>query len=99
MNNPNKRYRTADLYYAAYLGVAGCTLIECKAVREEGSLRAFFFFEHTDMLKDLKRDYFNRKGKVAALQYADEVRSMKGQTHEAMAEAKAAEETARGARR
>jgi hypothetical protein len=85
MNQQNNRYRTADLYYAAYLCVAGVSLIEVKKEVEGRDKRVYFYFEHTDALKDLKRDYFNRKGKVAALQYADEVRSMKQQTHEAMA--------------
>jgi len=81
-----KQYRTADLYYAAYLRVAGCSMIEATVVKEGGQKRVFFYFEPSEGLKDLKRDYFNRKGKVAALQYADEVRSMKNLTHEALAD-------------
>jgi len=76
----NKTYRTADLYYAAYLRVAGCNLLD--TVKNDG--RVYFVFEGNPNMRDLKRDYFNRTGKVPALQYADEVRSMKAQTHEVM---------------
>lgn len=76
-----REYKTADLYYAAYLRVAGCNLLDTR--KESG--RVYFVFEWNENMQDLKRDYFNRKGKVAALQFADEVRSMKAQTHETMA--------------
>jgi hypothetical protein len=87
MQTQKSNYKTADLYYAAYLAVAGVSFIETTCVAEKGKKQVFFWFESTDMLKDLKRDYFNRKGKVSALQYADEVRSYKNLTHEAMANA------------
>lgn len=72
-----KRYRTSDLYYAAYLRVAGVPLIE--TAREGG--RVYFVFESVEGLRDLKNEYFNRKAKVPALSYADEIRSMKALTH------------------
>jgi hypothetical protein len=72
-----KRYRTSDLYYAAYLRVAGVPLIE--TTREGG--RVYFVFESVEGLRDLKNEYFNRKAKVPALSYADEIRSMKALTH------------------
>jgi hypothetical protein len=81
---PNKRqqvqdgrYRTSDLYYAAYLKVAGVQLIDTE---REGH-RVFFVFEHTPTIKDLKTEYFNRTSKVPALTYADEIRTMKSLTH------------------
>jgi len=77
MDDTSKRYRTSDLYYAAYLRVAGVVLAE--TVRE-GS-RVFFVFEHSPNIRDLKTEYFNRKAKVPALTYADEIRSMKALTH------------------
>ena len=58
-----RRYRTSDLYYAAYLRVAGVSLIE--TIRDQN--RVFFIFEHTPNIRDLKNDYFNRKAKVPAL--------------------------------
>lgn len=80
---PNKRqeqdgrYRTSDLYYAAYLKVAGVPLIDTE---REGQ-RVFFVFENSPTIKDLKTEYFNRTSKVPALSYADEIRTMKSLTH------------------
>lgn len=76
--NEPRRYRTSDLYYAAYLRVAGVELIE--TVRDKGG-RVFFVFDHNPNIRDLKNDYFNRKAKVPALTYADEIRNMKALTH------------------
>lgn len=73
-----RRYRTSDLYYAAYLRVAGVELIE--TMRDKGG-RVFFIFDHNPNIRDLKNDYFNRKAKVPALTYADEIRNMKALTH------------------
>jgi hypothetical protein len=71
------QFRTADLYLAAYLKCAGVVLAD--TVRE-GS-RVYFYFEGTPSIPDLKHQYFNRQSKVAALSYADEIRSMKSLTH------------------
>ena len=75
-NQPSE-YRTSDLYYAAYLKVAGIPFLE----PEREGRRVTFVFEHSDMIKDLKRQYFNRQAKVAAMTYADEVKAMKALTH------------------
>ena len=77
MQNTQDKYRTSDLYYAAYQKVAG--VLFTGTIRE-GS-RVFFEFEHTEGLKDLKTQYFNRSAKVPAASYADEIRSMKALTH------------------
>jgi len=72
------RYRTSDLYYAAYLKVAGVTFIGTE--REGG--RVFFVFESPEAgLRDLKTQYFNRVAKVPAMTYADEIKAMKNLTH------------------
>jgi len=70
-------YRTSDLYYAAYLRVAGVKFVE--ATKDGG--RVFFSFENGDSIRDLKKEYFNRSAKISALDYADEVRSMKALIH------------------
>ena len=70
-------YRTSDLYYAAYLKVAG---VEFRGTTKEGN-RVFFLFENVEGMSDLKKQYFNRFAKVSALTYADEVRSMKNLTY------------------
>ena len=70
-------YRTSDIYYAAYLKVAGVPFVE--AVRIDG--RVYFIFETVDGIRSLKNEYFQRIAKVPALTYADEVRTMKQLTH------------------
>jgi hypothetical protein len=80
MEQPTNGYRTSDLYYAAYLKVAGVLLNE--TVREGG--RVYFIFDNMDTITDLKRQYFNRTSKVPALTYADEIKAMKALTHDAM---------------
>jgi hypothetical protein len=81
MDSEHTGYRTSDLYYAAYLKVAGVSHED--TIRVKG--RVFFIFGQPEggqeVLKDLKRQYFNRKAKVAALTFADEVKNMKNLTH------------------
>ena len=76
METTRKEYRTSDLYYAAYLKVAG---VEFLGTTKEGT-RVFFLFENVE-IADLKKQYFNRYAKVSALTYADEIRSMKNLTY------------------
>jgi len=73
----NGRYRTSDLYYAAYLKVASIPFVE--AVREPGG-RVFFLFEDSEAIRDLKNQYYSRTAKVVAMSYADEVKAMKSLT-------------------
>jgi hypothetical protein len=50
-------------------------------VRDGG--RVYFLFEEGPVaIRELKQDYYNRKGKVPALTFVDEIRVMKGLTHE-----------------
>jgi len=70
-------YRTSDLYYAAYLRVAGVPFQESQ---REGK-RVFFVFENSESIRDLKNQYFNRTAKVPAMTYADEIKAMKALTH------------------
>jgi hypothetical protein len=76
----NGHYRTSDLYYAAYLKVAGVTFAGTS--RDGG--RVYFLFEDGGAvsIRELKQQYYNRTSKVAALTYVDEIRVMKGLTHE-----------------
>ena len=77
INATGPNYRTSDLYYAAYLKVAGVMYL---GTEREGS-RVFFIFEDIEGLRDLKNQYFNRVAKVPALTYADEIKAMKAMTH------------------
>lgn len=76
----NGHYRTSDLYYAAYLKVAGVKLAGTK--REGGRVYFLFSEDGPVSLRELKQEYYNRSSKVAALTYADEIKVMKALTHE-----------------
>ena len=73
-------YHTTDLYYAAYLRVAGVPYV---GETVEGR-QVMFMFEDSTNMEDLKRDYFNGNGKVSALAYKREIIDLKAMTHEAL---------------
>jgi|SaaInlLV_10m_DNA_2_1039722.scaffolds.fasta_scaffold06872_6 hypothetical protein len=70
-------YKTADLYYAAYLKTAA---VEFMGTEKEGD-RTVFVFVKPDNIRDLKNQYFTRKAKVPALTYGDEIKVLKTLTH------------------
>lgn len=79
MSDESKGYRTSDLYYAAYLKVAG---VKMTGTHREGA-RVFFLFEEDGVdMRELREQFYNRTSKVAALSYADEIRTCKHLTHE-----------------
>jgi len=71
------KFRTSDLYYAAFLKVAGVPFHET----ERDGDRVFFLFESIEGLRDLRNQYYNRTAKVTALTFVDEIRTMKNLTH------------------
>jgi hypothetical protein len=71
------KYKTSDLYFSAYLKTAGVRFI---GAEREGQ-KVFFLFEKSDMIRDLKREYFNRTAKIPALSFVDEIRNMKSLTY------------------
>lgn len=76
----NGNYRTSDLYYAAYLKVAGVDFV---GTSRDGGRVYFLFAEGGPVsIRELKQQYYNRSSKVAALTFVDEIRVMKGLTHE-----------------
>ena len=70
-------YRTADLYYAAYLKAAGIPFLDTE---REGD-RTQFVFEKVENIRDLKTGYFTRSAKLPAMSYADEIKALKALTH------------------
>lgn len=78
MSNDEK-YRTSDIYFAAYLKTAGVNFLGTE-VDEADQRRTVFLFENSETLRDLRNKYFNRTAKVAALTYADEVKALKSMT-------------------
>ena len=73
----NENFKTSDIYFAAYLKVAG---VQFNGTTRDGG-RVFFLFEMGEGMRDLKSQFFNRIAKVPALTYADEIRNMKSLTH------------------
>lgn len=79
-NSSTGQYRTADLYYAAYLKVAGVPYRD--SVRENG--RVYFLFnedESSQAMRDLRQQFFNGRGKVSALEYKQAIQTFKTITH------------------
>lgn len=78
--NEESNYRTSDMYYAAFLRVAGVVFLDTE---REGN-RVFFVFEHPGprVVRDLKRDYFNGSAKVSALDFSQSLKVTKTLLHE-----------------
>jgi hypothetical protein len=71
-------FRTPDLYFAAYLQTAG---VEMKRTDRENG-RVFFVFDTSvSNIEELKTAWFNNQGKVAALPYANAIKSLKSVCH------------------
>lgn len=77
-----KKFKTSDLYFAAYLMTAGCNLTGTSKVQEDGTPpRVVFIFEQTPEMRELKLEYFNRKSKIEALSFVDSIRGLKAIVH------------------
>jgi hypothetical protein len=71
-------FRTADLYFAAYLQTAGTEMK--RTDRENG--RVYFVFDSTVVnIEELKQAWINNTGKVPAQPYAHNIKSLKSVCH------------------
>jgi hypothetical protein len=70
-------YKTADLYYAAYLKTAAVDFV---GTERDGD-RTVFVFTKPDNIRDMKAQFFTRRAKVSAMTYADEIKALKTLTH------------------
>jgi len=75
-------YQTCDLYLAAFFMAANCKLL--KSFRDQKSRRVYFLFEKSPVITDLKLKYFSREAKIEALNYADNIKSLKSLCHNIM---------------
>ena len=77
---PVTPYRTKDLYFSAYLRVAGVPFLE--AVRQDDG-KVVFLFEDLGVpaMRDLKRGYFSDRAKVPAMSFVQMIRAMKSLTY------------------
>ena len=77
-------FRTSDLYFAAYLYVAG---VPHKGADNDGR-RVWFLFEPPDKasMRDLKDGYYKDQAKVQALSYTQAVKKMKALVYQKVGE-------------
>ena len=76
---PDNEYRTSDLYFAAYLQVAGLRLV---GTDRNGSGKVHFIFDTSvSNITELKNGWFGLSSKVVALSYANAVKTLKSLCH------------------
>lgn len=79
----NDNFETGDLYFAAYLKAAKIPWLGCVPDDRPGRRgRVKFAFEKSPEISKLQHAFFSRspKGKIVALNYADEIKALKGMT-------------------
>lgn len=79
MNKNENGFRTSDLYFAAYLQVAGVQML--KTDRNGSGKVTFIFDTSIANIEELKAAWFNQSGKVSALPYANAIKSLKSICH------------------
>jgi len=80
MNSETKdgRYETTDLYFAAYLQVAGAAM---HGTAKHGTRVSFVFNSDVVNIDELRTAWFNRSGRVSALDYANTIKNLKHLCH------------------
>jgi hypothetical protein len=71
--NTDEGIKTCDLYLAAFFVSVNCNVIKTS---REGK-KVYFLFDKSELIEQLKMDYFTRQAKVDALTYADNIKSLK----------------------
>lgn len=72
-------FRTSDLYFAAYLQVAGVQMVRPE---RNGSGKVTFVFDTSvSNIDELKNAWFSQSGKVPALPYANAIKALKSICH------------------
>lgn len=74
----NGEFRTADLYFAAFLQVAG---VEMKRADRENNRFYFVFDTSLGNIEELKTGWFSNTAKVPAQPYAHAIKSLKSVCH------------------
>lgn len=77
-----KLYKTADLYFAAYLSVAGCPIED---LRKQGR-QCTMHFRDEGQIDELRKQFYNRKAKITALDFTQEIKMIKSRIAEVMAQ-------------
>ena len=79
MKASDPEFRTSDLYFAAYLQVAGVAMV--RTDRNGNGKVSFIFDTSISNIDELKNAWFSQSGKVAALPYANAVKTLKSVCH------------------
>lgn len=72
-------FRTSDLYYAAYLQVAGVPMLPPE--RNGNGKVSFVFDSSVSNIEELKNAWFSMSGRVPALPYANAIKTLKSVCH------------------
>jgi hypothetical protein len=76
--NNEPLYQTTDLYYAAYLKVAGVPFL---GIERDGGRVTFLFGDQGPLvMRDLRNAYFTDAAKVAPLLFVQAIKAMKSLT-------------------
>lgn len=78
MIKTDNEIETHDIYLAAYLLVAGCTLTNTK---KQGARKIFVFRNPAGSINDLRQAYFSGAASVKAHEYAQKIIAMKNLCH------------------
>jgi len=80
MSDQSNSFKTSDLYFAAYLQVAGVEMTGTK--RNPDNRKVSFVFDTSIAnISELKNAWFNNQGKVPALPFANAIKSLKSIVH------------------
>jgi hypothetical protein len=78
-SEPNSpQYKTTDLYFAAYLSVAGCQLLRTEKANNKTT---FVLDTSLANFDSLRNGWYSSQGKVAALPYATTLKNLKAACH------------------
>ena len=77
--NQGEGYSSCDLYLAAFFLSCGVRMLSHD--RDPRTKRVYFVFEKNPLLNELKVNYFGRQAKVEALNFADNIKSLKSLCH------------------
>lgn len=79
MKTNSEELRTSDLYFAAYLQVAG---VPMSRTDRNGSGKVTFIFDTSlANIEELKAAWFNMTGRVPGLPYANAIKNLKSVCH------------------
>lgn len=79
MKYEGSEFSTSDLYFAAYLLVAGVPMK--RTDRVSGSKFAFIFDTSISNIEELKQGWITQTVKVSALAYANQIKTLKSAVH------------------